>query len=73
MNQVPIDQHPRGLRAIRLEHGYAQERVARQTGLSTSTIRAIEGGSRRCSRETAEKIAGLFGVDVADLWGDDVR
>lgn len=57
-----------GLKAIRLEHELSQEKVARETGLSLSTIRSIEGGSRRCSAETAEKIAGLFGVDVADLW-----
>ena len=58
----------RGLKALRQAHGWSQEHIARQASVSLSTVRLIEGGSRRCSPDTAAKIAALFGVEVELLW-----
>lgn len=58
----------RGLKALRLARSWTQDHVAREGQVSLSTIRAVEGGSRRIAPDTAARIAALFAVPVEFLW-----
>jgi transcriptional regulator with XRE-family HTH domain len=47
----------RGIRSLRVERGYGQERFARQASLDRSYYGAIERGERNITYETLLKIA----------------
>lgn len=52
----------RWLKKLRAEHDLTQEMLAEQIGCATQTLRSIELGSRRPSREMAERIAAILHV-----------
>lgn len=58
---------PNPVRAARLRAGLSQERLAAQTGVCLSTIRWAEKGI--ASERTLALIAGVLGVDIAELRG----
>jgi transcriptional regulator with XRE-family HTH domain len=51
-----------GVRSLRVERGYCQERFARHVGLDRSYFGAIERGEHNITYETLAKIA--VGLDV---------
>src|SRR4051794_33936654 len=57
------------LRRLRLERGLSQEALARQAGVSVSTLSSFENGWRpACHSERAVDIARVLAVPVADLF-----
>lgn len=60
------------VKAIRLQRGLTQERLAVYAGLTRETIRVIEHGKHSPSVSTLSKIARVLGVSVADLVSDKV-
>src|SRR5215207_3266984 len=54
------------LRARRKEFGYTQEELADMVGCSPATIRKIESGDRRPSRQMAELLAEYLEVPQED-------
>lgn len=61
------------LRQERQKRGWSQRRLARETGLSQTTISNIEGvGSASVRTDTIELIAGKLGLKPSSLcWGED--
>lgn len=57
------------LRALRLEKGYSQTKVAQKIGISVSMIGLYENSTRMPSFETLIKIASLFHVSTDFLLG----
>lgn len=56
------------LRRLRKERGLTQAKLAVQAGLDPSSLSQIETGARRPNTRTLEKLAGVLGVEVADLF-----
>lgn len=52
----------------RKQMGISQEELALQTGLSLSLIRGIERQAANPTLSSLEKIAGAFGISVAELF-----
>lgn len=61
------------LRALRLEKGYSQTKVAQKIGISVSMIGLYENGTRMPSFSTLIKIASLFDVTTDFLLGVSVN
>ena len=59
------------IRSLRKERGFSAERVAREMGISRPFYTLLEGGKRRLRAEHVEKIAGVLGVSVGELYGED--
>lgn len=55
------------IRRLRKRHGLTQEYMARQIGLSRPTYVKIENGERELRVDEADRIAGIFGIEVAEL------
>lgn len=62
-----------GVHAHRLQFGMTVTALAFESGLSESTIRAVEAGRVCASLTTLVAIADGLGVGVADLFGDAVE
>jgi tetratricopeptide (TPR) repeat protein/transcriptional regulator with XRE-family HTH domain len=67
-HQAAVDFGPL-LRLWRTQAGLTQERLARRTGLSSRTIRALENGQAHPRAETARLLADAFGLDGRDRAG----
>jgi transcriptional regulator with XRE-family HTH domain len=59
------------LRRLRKEKKLSQAKLAALADLDPSTVNQIETGTRRANMRTLEKIAGVLGVEVADLFPKD--
>jgi transcriptional regulator with XRE-family HTH domain len=57
----------RGIRALRVERGYGQERFARRAGLDRSYFGAIERGEHNITYETLLKIAEGLEVPTSEI------
>ncbi|MBX6752734.1 MAG: helix-turn-helix transcriptional regulator [Thermorudis peleae] len=57
----------RSLREWRLLRGYGQRELARLAAVSHSTIVGIERGRYRGYPSTWRKVAGVLGIDVAQI------
>jgi len=57
----------RNVRLLRVAHGWSQEVLALNAGLDRTFVGAIERAERNITLASAEKIAGAFGMTVADL------
>jgi repressor LexA len=57
------------IRFLRLRNGLTQDELAKNLGLSKSTISMYEGGSRKPEYETPELIADYFNADMNFLTG----
>lgn len=53
---------------LRKAKGLTQVQLAEQIGVTTVSIAYIETGKRWTRLETLKRIAGVLGVDVADLF-----
>ncbi len=61
--------NPEKIRELRQARGMTTRAFAREAGISTETLNAIEHGRRRPSMRTLEKVAEALGVDARDLLG----
>ena len=60
------------LQNLRKATGFTQEQVANFLGVTQAYISQIEKGERQIQVDMLEKIAALYGVDIADIENDDV-
>jgi transcriptional regulator with XRE-family HTH domain len=56
------------LRRLRREKKLSQAKLAGLADLDPSTVNQLETGTRRANMRTLEKLAGVLGVDVGDLF-----
>ena len=56
------------LRRLRREKKLSQAKLAALADLDPSTVNQLETGTRRANMRTLEKLAGVLGVDVGDLF-----
>ena len=56
----------RWLKQLRAEQDLTQEALADRVGCATQTVRMIEGGQRRPSRDLAERFADVLDVPAAE-------
>ena len=55
------------VKALRKQNRMSLRALAEATGLSKTTLGDLESGNKNPSLETVEKIAGAFGLSVAEL------
>lgn len=60
----------RRVASIRKSHGYTQQELAEEIGMSVVAIAYIETGKRWARMGTLSKIANTLEVDIADLFRD---
>jgi transcriptional regulator with XRE-family HTH domain len=56
------------LRQIREERGLTVEELAKRSGISATTIRAVERGSREARGDTVAKLGRPLGLTFDDVW-----
>ncbi len=56
------------LRRIREERKRSVEELAEKSGISATTIRAVEGGKREANGETIAKLARPLGLSFDEVW-----
>jgi transcriptional regulator with XRE-family HTH domain len=56
------------LRRIREERGLTVEELAERSGISVTTIRAVERGTREARGDTVAKLAKPLGLTFDDVW-----
>jgi putative transcriptional regulator len=56
------------LRHLRKEYGLSVEQVSEATGLSYSTLYAIETTEREVTLSTAFKLARFYGLPLENIW-----
>lgn len=56
----------RWLRRLRSQHDLTQEQLALRVNCATATLRALEAGTRRPSRDMAERLADLLNVPIPE-------
>jgi transcriptional regulator with XRE-family HTH domain len=56
------------LRRIREERGLIVEELAEKSGISTTTVRAVERGTREARGDTVAKLAKPLGLTFDDVW-----
>ena len=57
------------LRRIREERGLTVEELAEKSGVSVTTIRVVERGTREASGDTVAKLARPLGLTFDEVWG----
>lgn len=56
------------LRRLRAQRGLTLKQISGSTGLSISTLHAVEKQEREVTLSTAFKLAHFYGLPVADIW-----
>lgn len=56
------------IRRLREENGLTQEKLALMVGVERSYLAKVEAGTRNASIDVLEKIAGGFGLSLAELF-----
>ena len=56
------------LQRIREERGLTVEELAERSGISATTIRAVERGTREAHGDTVAKLAKPLGLTFDDVW-----
>ena len=59
---------PQKVRQLRASKGMTTRRLAREAGISTETLNAIEHGRRQPQVGTLDKLARALGVEAKDLF-----
>ena len=67
MNNIDYKSIGKTIRRLRLEHGFTQEELSEQCGISTSYLGYVERGARSLSLVTAVKISGCLHVSLDTL------
>ena len=57
-----------GLKRIRAENDWTQERAAQECGMSTRLYQRCEAGDSNVTLTTLARICSGFQIDPADLW-----
>ena len=57
----------RNLRAMRVNVGFSQERLAEEAGLHRTYIGSVERAERNVSIDNMERLAAALNVDIVDL------
>jgi len=63
-----MDVDARKVRKLRQQKGMTTRTLAREAGISTETLNAIEHGRRQVQVRTLQKLARALGVEVKDLF-----
>jgi len=63
-----MDVDTRKVRKLRQQKGMTTRTLAREAGISTETLNAIEHGRRQVQVRTLQKLARALGVEVKDLF-----
>jgi len=64
------------LRDLRKQSGLTLEQLAHTTGISASTIRALEADKGEVKLGTALRLAQFYGLPLENIWGvmyDEIR
>ncbi|MCR5262084.1 MAG: helix-turn-helix domain-containing protein [Candidatus Gastranaerophilales bacterium] len=61
----------RKIKALRLEKGLSQEKLAEKIDMSREHISCIERGKNLASIETLYIIAKYFGIDIKDFFNEE--
>lgn len=61
------------LKELRKIEGWTQEEVAKRIGVSKQTYSHYENENRTPSLKTIRSLAGVYGVDLDHVFGDEVR
>jgi transcriptional regulator with XRE-family HTH domain len=56
------------LRRLRAQRGLTLKQISDSTGLSVSTLHAVEKQEREVTLSTSFKLAHFYGLSVADIW-----
>jgi len=56
------------LRTLRGQRGLTLKQISESTGLSISTLHAVEKQEREVTLSTAFELAHFYGLSVADIW-----
>lgn len=71
---MPLDPSPdvlvalgHAVRALRLERGFSQERLAEESGLHPRYISDVERGRRNVGMINVDRLAGALSVDLPTL------
>ena len=56
------------LRRIREERGFTVEELAEKSGISATTIRAVERGTRQARGEPVARLAKPLGLTFDEVW-----
>jgi transcriptional regulator with XRE-family HTH domain len=56
------------LQRIREERGLSVEELAKKSGISATTIRVMERGTREVSEDTIAKLAKPLGLTFEEVW-----
>jgi transcriptional regulator with XRE-family HTH domain len=59
---------PKKVRSLRTSRGMTTRGLAREAGISTETLNAIEHGRRQVQVRTLQKLAEALGVQVKDFF-----
>ncbi|PWE18857.1 transcriptional regulator [Marinicauda salina] len=59
------------LRELRAEHGWSQQALADELGVSRQTVNALERGKYDPSLPLAFRIARVFGKPIEDIFDDE--
>src|SRR5882672_1400617 len=59
------------LRRLRMRLGLSQTQMAAEIGVSPSYLNLIERNQRPLTVQVLLKLSGIYGIDVAELSGDD--
>jgi len=60
----------RRVRMLRVSRGLSQTYLGQKLGVTFQQVQKYENGANRISASKLHEIAGVFGVAVADLFGD---
>jgi len=58
------------VRRLRRERGYSQEDFSFRVGLHQTYVSSIERGERNVTIQTADRIAGAFGLTLTELFAE---
>ena len=57
------------LRQLREERGLTVEELAKKSGISATTIRVVERGTREAREDTVAMLAKPLGLTFYEVWG----
>jgi DNA-binding XRE family transcriptional regulator len=63
-----MEVNPSKVKELRVARGMSTRGLAREAGISTETLNAIEHGRRQPSVRTLAKVAKALGAEVKDLF-----
>lgn len=59
------------LKSLREKHGWSQNKLAQEVGISQSFINQIESGAKQPSYEVLSGICSALGITLSDFFSDE--